>query len=680
MEIPKKYKSFIENRVLERYKTWKRGQPAVANRLELFKSYLEGYQYEDDKFGVGRTRLRDVADRQRSRELRGSDYNLWRFRVNDNIVDEIVNYFLVDYIITDPSFDMVPLNDDISSVQTAKGIDRLIRYGKEISGFEEKNLEASLLRVLTGSVWYYVYENDGQAMIDYLADDKVIDDGECINSEDSDFLIRIHDLRPDVFKDEFKDMYKKLFKNSDPYESKAENSSMAIGYSLDELYKLYDNVKQNQKNPTDFKIRVLEILTQRKEQFFMVETADEAFEFAGLFKSKYPMKYPYLRSRFKASPLASGGSSPIPDLIEVQNAINYITNAALNNIVEISNVKRFIPATLQILGDQDGEVNMIPQKSQTFRYVGAPDMTSEPIFYDKPPTIAPELLQYKDAIIQRTYRRMGITEASRGLLPASRTSSKALETLLQQRNNQSSPYLVLYKSSLQLLAKKYLQMAKSVYNEEKLLKIIGQDSLYAVKQIKEYIPDDPIVTIVAGSDINLSSDAKMTLVLQVLQYGGVEAFADEKLLKLLGLNTDETFRPPYEADRNQAIMQLAGVLAGGETPVPERGQNHLVYLDEVSKLKKTRQWEQASMEVRARINKLEFDHMVAQQSEMYQLQLIDQIAKANAQQTMRQAGMQPAPVATAPGESSPEPAGNPAQQAPVNVTVNQPQPVPMPMQ
>jgi hypothetical protein len=659
-ELPEELQSKVDFMV-ERYKNFNRNTRNWNAKFELFKRYYEGYQYEDDNLGDGKTMIKDVMDRQRSRSNNGSDQNVWKFRINDNIVQEIVDYFLVDYVITDPSFDMDAMNDDTKSVQVAKSIDRILKHVKEVNGFSVKNLEAALLCILTGSVYMGVFQEDDEISIDYFPYDKIIDDGIATDLEKSDFIIRVHDLPLYVFQDQFKKMYKEMYGDEDPYKKSSSIETASTLNSLDHLYSVFDAVKQYTAKVEMKKVRVLECLDADGRQIFMVETGEEQFEFAGIFESPYPMKFNYVRIPFKLSPLSAGGSTFMADIIEVQNAVNFITSQALNNAVEQSNPKRFIADDV-FFRDQDGQESIIGPKSQTFRYTPSLTNPNAPvIFYDTVPVLSAQLYQAKQDLIDRTYKRLNITPAARGMLPASRTSSKALEFLTGQRNNQSQAYMILYKNALQSLAKKIIQMAKQVYKDEKLIRIVGQDSVYAVEEFKKYLPDDPNIKIVAGTEVDEGSSQKQALILQLLQYGGEEIFNNDALMRVLGMNRDESFRPPAEADRNLAIMQIAKVLAGEETPNPEKGQNHLVFVEEINKLKKTKNWFDADDTIKANIDKMSDAHLMAQRQEVYELQLMDAQAKQQAQDIAQQSGLvdqqPPAPTqGTPPAPQTTQPA------------------------
>lgn len=681
MKLPDELKDFTDH-ALERYKAVSRRAGSWNARFQLFKSLYEGYQYEDDDIGVGKSRIKDVQQREQARNMRGPNWNHWRFRVNDNIIQEVVDYFLVDYIVTDPDWDMEPISDDSQAKFVAKAMNRVIEYVKEINEFGVQNLESGLLTILTGTTYYHVYEEEetGEVGIGYKPYDGVIDDGEALDLELSDYLIIPHDMPLPKFKAKFEAKYKEMFGDESPYTKYYEANNYDINYSLADLYGMFDAARTYAQTRNTYKVRVLEVLTYDGQQIFFVQTGVENFDPVFLGESPYPMRYPYVRNRFKASALSGQGTTWLADLIEVQNAVNYLTNAAVNNTVEQANLKIFTPRDV-IYSDQDGETDVIGVKTQHFKFIPSPTYDGPIMQYVQAPAIAIELVNQRDALIQRTYTRLNITPAARGLLPASRTSAKSLEFMVNQRNNQSQPYMVLFKNSLQRLAVKIIQMAKDVYSEDKLLEIVGQDSLYGVREFKKYIPDAPTVKIVAGTEVDLTAADKEAKLQYILQYGGLEAFDNEDLMTLFGLNKDENLTTPADRWRGQALIQISDILAGEEIPKTERGQNHLVFIQEINELKSTKQWENASDEIKAQIEEFEKNHYIAYEQDVQEKQIWSALGAQRAQALATQLGLgQPA---TAPGvvteQPMPQVAGQGPQVAPTMMNTQPPVGEPAPM-
>lgn len=652
--------------VIERYKAFKYANRNLNAKLELLKEYYEGYNYQDDLLGEGKNRLREVEIRtlNRLKSLEDIAEGDWKFVMNDNVFRQVVNHYIVDYVVTSPSFVFNTINNDFAKKEIAKAFNKLIQYVLEYNKFDLIKYKSAMLSMLSGSSYWHIYPENGEIKIKFKPMDMVCDDGESLELDDSDFIIICHDFLPFQIEQTFSDYYQKTYKNKEPYEVLSYVDFGDYKFSLQYIFDKFNGLStkyQTEKKLT--KTRFLEVITSSGLQIWIVQTGDDSYEFLGVYESPYKIsEYPIVRLKFEDSPLSSQGSTFLPDLIEKQNAINFITNTAVNNAVESSVPKRFIDMQTTMT-DQDGENQIIPIKAQTFYYNQSPIAVENKIpviFYDKPPVISPELYSVKNEIISSIYERYNITPASRGLLPASRTSAKSLDILLQQRNNHSQPYMVLYKHALEDLAKKILLLSKEVFSREKLDLILGEDSMLSVDKFIEYIPEKPLVKIQAGSEVDTSGGQREMLILQLLQYGGIEAFSDDKLMQVMNLNKDGLFNNPADADRAMAQIQISSIINGDELDKfkPERGQNHLIFEQEVNKLKKTRLWTKLNEDIKDKIRKWADQHIMAYHIEMAEVEGKQALAREQVKRVVQQqlGATAPSQIPQQPQSEIPQPA------------------------
>lgn len=190
-----------------------------------------------------------------------------------------------------------------------------------------------------------------------------------------------------------------------------------------------------------------------------------------------------------------------------------------------------------------------PQLSAERGSIDPKKITSEPgqvILYEpgyQPPqpiplqNLPPYVLDLNERISQDMDEISGQHEVSRGQAPSGVTAATAISFLQEKDDSILSAVFDSYEESVEKVAKSTLALANQYWDEERLVKIVGNDGTFDVKAFKgSELGNSTDIRIEAGSSLPSSKAANQAFLLDLMTMGAIDNNDGLELMELGSLN------------------------------------------------------------------------------------------------------------------------------------------------
>jgi hypothetical protein len=229
-------------------------------------------------------------------------------------------------------------------------------------------------------------------------------------------------------------------------------------------------------------------------------------------------------------------------------------------------------------------------------FVGLPhgmtrdDVTNEPInYYAKlgqdaaAVTLMPgiERLQQMLGIVQGYQDQVhGQGPSSRGIIPGTRTSGRAMEQATMADMAADEPFVAMVRRTMGRVGKRILMTGKEVWSDEYRFQVLGKHNLFESMSFKKAnLKDGYDVRVMPDQGLPTNKAARMQLVEKGLQAG---LFADTpeaaRARELLGIHSDD--EDIYETDQaeEQVIRREEEAISSGMAPPIHWSDNHPMHM------------------------------------------------------------------------------------------------------
>lgn len=268
--------------------------------------------------------------------------------------------------------------------------------------------------------------------------------------------------------------------------------------------------------------------------------------------------------RYMLVPGRYWGETPISSMIPLQRTINAIRSQLIINRKTILNPWILTPDGAGLV---PGNVALRPGAVVPYQWTG---MGTAPQIVPGTPLPNQIIDEWKMAL-ESLDRIAGTEEVMQGDAPSGTKSGVALAQLGEQAETTHQPRMRRWEEFIAARGRKRLLLAQKHYKEDRLVKILGEGSIYTVRKLTGAdLLGNTDVTVEAGSSLPRSRMAQLQLIMDAMQSGLLniqEPGVREKILDEIGLTAIE---PEMGPDRRKALVENdsmdQGVLPTQDSP------------------------------------------------------------------------------------------------------------------